>query len=42
MKNANRAETAKEAKALTVVAKAEKKLRAKGKPNAATVETANE
>ena len=41
MKNANRAETSKEAKTLTVVAKAEKKLRAKGKPNAATVEASS-
>ena len=41
MKNANKAETSKEAKALTVVAKVEKKLRAKGKPNAATVETSS-
>ena len=41
MKNANRAETSKEAKALTVVAKVENELRAKGKPNAATVEASS-
>ena len=37
MKNANKAETSREAKALSVVAKIEKKSRAKGKPAAATV-----
>ncbi len=37
MKNANKAETSKEAKALSVVAKVEKQSRAKGKPSAATV-----
>jgi hypothetical protein len=41
MKNANKAEMLKEAKALTVVAKVEKKLRAKGKPNGITAEAAN-
>jgi hypothetical protein len=41
MKNANKAETSKEAKALRVVAKAEKKSRAKGKANAGTVEQVN-
>jgi hypothetical protein len=41
MKNADKAETSKEAKALRVVAKAEKQSRAKGKANAGTVEQAN-
>ena len=41
MKNANKAETSKEAKALSVVAKVEKQSRAKGKPSAATVEPGN-
>ncbi len=41
MKNANKAEKSKEAKALSVVAKVEKQSRAKGKPNAATVEAVN-
>ena len=41
MKNANKAETSKEAKALSVVAKVEKQSRAKEKPSAATVEPGN-
>ena len=41
MKNANKAETSREAKALSVVAKVENKSRAKGEPNAATVERVN-
>ena len=41
MKNANKAETSREAKALSVVAKVEKQSRAKGKPTAATVEQVN-
>lgn len=41
MKNANKAETSREAKALSVVAKVEKQSRAKGKPSAATVEQVN-
>ena len=41
MKNANKAETSREAKALSVVAKVEKQSRAKGKPSAATVEPVN-
>ena len=41
MKNANKAETSREAKALSVVAKVEKQSRAKGKPAAATVEQVN-
>lgn len=41
MKNANKAETSREAKALSVVAKVEKKSRAKGKPNVAMVEQVN-
>ncbi len=35
MKNANKAETSREAKVLSFVAKVEKKSRTKGKPNAA-------
>ncbi|MCC6264512.1 MAG: hypothetical protein IT169_13120 [Bryobacterales bacterium] len=41
MKDTNKAETSREAKALRVVAKGEKQSRAKEKPSAATVEPGN-